>query len=352
MPRPPQRWTEPELEADATTSMEVFVARRRTERARREQAIAEHGPEYRQDFLDLLDATDGLRSITGASLQNRRLLRAARFVAIPFISDDDLDSLTGASLKGWMQQKTEKGSRPSDVDFDAAAEIIAQQLDPYRAPWVTKDRPPTKAEIERFLAGSITVRLNSRLGSLRRSEAAARQEQAVRNALAAAGYAEFKGTSRTLVDPQTEMPEGTYSPRARLLAGASVDVPIRLKMGHPTGLTFIALEAKDTNSAVNAEAPDRGHGQGNGLEQRRSAIRVSDRRGGERRAPTASPCRSSGPWSLALLGAPARGSDCAPRRPIAHYEARLRRTCSLTPCSGRTGSLSKSPGSILPRPPP
>jgi len=232
--------------------MEVFVARRRTERARREQAIAEHGPEYRQDFLDLLDATDGLRSITGASLQNRRLLRAARFVAIPFISDDDLDSLTGASLKGWMQQKTEKGSRPSDVDFDAAAEIIAQQLDPYRAPWVTKDRPPTKAEIERFLAGSITVRLNSRLGSLRRSEAAARQEQAVRNALAAAGYAEFKGTSRTLVDPQTEMPEGTYSPRARLLAGASVDVPIRLKMGHPTGLTFIALEAKDTNSAVNS----------------------------------------------------------------------------------------------------
>lgn len=48
------------------------------------------------------------------------------------------------------------------------------------------------------------------------------------------------------------MPEGTYSPRARLLAGASVDVPIRLKGGHPTGLTFIALEAKDTNSAVNS----------------------------------------------------------------------------------------------------
>ena len=252
MPRPPQRWTEQELQADAKVSTDVFVSRRKAERAQREQAITEHAPEYRRDFLELLAATNDLRAITGASLQDRRLLRAARFVAIPFISDDDLDSLTGANLKGWMQQTTERGQRPSEEDFDAAAEMITQQVDPYRAPWIAKDRPPTKAEIERFLTGSITVRLNSRLGSLRRSEAAARQEQAVRDALAAAGYAEFKGKSKTLVDPQTEMPEGTYSPKARLLAGASVDVPIRLKMGHPTGLTFIALEAKDTNSAVNS----------------------------------------------------------------------------------------------------
>lgn len=252
MPRPPQRWTEQELETDARASTEIFVARRKAERARREQAIAEHAPEYRRDFLDLLAATNDLRDTTGESLQARPLLRAARFVAIPFISDDDLDSLTGANLKGWMQQTTERGRRPSDDDFDAAAEVIAQQVDPYRTPWIAKDRAPTKAEVERFVAASTTLRLNSRLGSLRRSEAAARQEQAVRDALAAAGYSEFKGRSMTLTDPQTEMPEGTYSPRARLLAGASVDVPIRLKDGHPTGLTFIALEAKDTNSAVNS----------------------------------------------------------------------------------------------------
>jgi hypothetical protein len=252
MPRPPQRWTEKELKADAKSSADNFVARRKAERTRREQAIADHAPEYRQDFLDLLAATDNLRGITGASLQDRRLLRAARFVAIPFISDDDLDSLTGAHLKGWMQQTTERGRRPSDDDFDAAAEVIGQQVDPYRTPWIAKGRAPTKAEAERFVAASITLRLNSRLGSLRRSEAAARQEQAVRDALAAAGYAEFKSKSKTLRDPQVEMPEGTYTPRARLLAGASVDVPIRLKSGHPTGVVFIALEAKDTNSAVNS----------------------------------------------------------------------------------------------------
>lgn len=252
MPRPPQRWTEDELKADAKVSSEIFVARRKTERTQRERAIAEHAPDYRQDLLDLLAATNDLRDITGASLQDRRLLRAARFVAIPFISDDDLDSLTGASLKGWMQQTTERGSRPSEEDFDAAAEVIAQQVDPYRAPWIAKDRAPTRAEVGRLLAATITLRLNSRLGSLRRREAAARQEQAVRDALAAAGYSEFRTKRRTLTDPQTEMPEGTYSPTARLLAGASVDVPIRLKAAHPTGLAFIALEAKDTNSAVNS----------------------------------------------------------------------------------------------------
>lgn len=252
MPRPPQRWTQAELRADAQMSRDIFVARRKSERAQREQAIADHAPQYRRDLVDLLAATNDLRDITGTSLQDRRLLRAARFVAIPFISDDDLDSLTGASMSGWMQQKTERGGRPSDEDFDAAAELIAQQLDPVRAPWVAEDRPPTKAEVERFLGATITLRLNSRLGSLRRSEAAARQQRAVHAALVAAGYTELKTKSRILTDPRTEMPEGTYSPTARLLAGASVDVPIRLTRNHPTGLTFIALEAKDTNSAVNS----------------------------------------------------------------------------------------------------
>lgn len=228
------------------------MARRKAEQAQREQAITNHAPEYRRDFVDLLGATNNLRAITGASLRDRRLLRAARFVTIPFISADDLDSLTGADLKGWMQQTTERGRRPTDDDFDAAAEVIVQQVDSYRAPWLPERRGPTRAEIEKFLVASVTVRLNSRLGSLRRSEAAARQEQAVRDALAEAGYSEFKGKSKTLSDPQTEMPEGSYSSRARLLAGASVDVPIRLKHDHPTGLTFIALEAKDTNSAVNS----------------------------------------------------------------------------------------------------
>lgn len=252
MPRPPQRWNEHELQADAMRSTEIFVARRSAEQARREQAIADHAPEYRRDFLDLLGATDNLRGITGTSLRDRRLLRAARFVTIPFISDDDLDSLTGASLKGWMQQTSERGRRPSDDDLDAAAEVISQQVDSYRAPWLRAHRAPTRPEIEKFVIACVAVRLNSRLGSLRRSEAAARQEQAVRDALTAAGYTEFKGKSKTLIDPQTEMPEGSYSSRARLLAGASVDVPIRLKRNHPTGLTFIALEAKDTNSAVNS----------------------------------------------------------------------------------------------------
>jgi hypothetical protein len=252
MPRPPQRWTKDELEADAKVSAERFVARRMEERARRQEAIAEHALEYRAELLDLLAATSDLRDITGDSLRERRLLRAARFVTIPFISDDDLDSLTGARLKAWTQQKTERGRRPSDADFEAAAEVISQQIDVFRAPWIADDRAPTKDEIERFVTATITLRLNSVLSALRRSEAAARQEQAVREALAAAGYSEFKTKSRILSDPRSEMLEGTYSPTARLLAGASVDVAIRVKAGHPTGLTFIALEAKDTNSSVNS----------------------------------------------------------------------------------------------------
>lgn len=113
------------------------------------------------------------------------------------------------------------------------------------------------------------------------------------------------------------MPEGTYSPRARLLAGASVDVPIRLKMGHPTGLTFIALEAKDTNSAVNSrkrliEVMDKAtawNSAGLPYEFRTGAV-VS----GVLPLHRLVEAQDRGVWLF--WGAPARGSDGAPRRPI------------------------------------
>jgi hypothetical protein len=251
MPRPPQRWTTEELEQDRKTSCATFADRRRTEREQRDRTIAEDVPTYRSDFEDLLAATNNLRQITADSLGVRRLMRAARFVPVPFISDDDLDTLTGAKLKNWMKQTTERGSRPSELDFAAAAEVFIQQLDTFRAPWVRDDRDPTDEERERFLAGSITLRLNSRLASLRKSEAAARQEQAVRAAIEAAGYTEAN-PPQTITNVEQHLAEGSYARRPRVLAGASVDVPIRPRANHPTGLTFVALEAKDSNSEVNS----------------------------------------------------------------------------------------------------
>jgi hypothetical protein len=213
--------------------------------------IANHAPGYRQDFIDLLTSTNDLRDITADSLKERRLMQAARFAPVPFISDDDLDTLTGAKLKNWMKQTTARGSVPSDLDFTAAAEVFSQQLDTYRAPWVPLNRTPTAEERERFVSGSIALRLNSRLASLRKSEAAARQEGAVRLAIEDAGYTEANPPN-VIDDVVNQLPERSFARRPRIVAGASVDVPIRLQADHPTGLTFVPLEAKDSNSVANS----------------------------------------------------------------------------------------------------
>jgi hypothetical protein len=252
MPRPPQRWTDQELDADRRQSCSAFVARRQAERARRDERIKADAPGYAKDVRDLLKATNDLRKITGASLKVRRLLIAARFIAIPFISDDDLDTLTGAGLKNWMKQTTDRGAIPADEDFDAAAEVIQQELDTNRTPWLAgKGRKPTPQEVDAFVLATVTLRLNSRLASLRKSEAAKRQEAAVRAALAIASYKETR-PPKDLRDPEKEMAERSYASGPRNLASASVDVPIRLPSNHPTGYSFIALEAKDTNSEVNS----------------------------------------------------------------------------------------------------
>lgn len=251
MPRPPAQWTQEELEADRKIAAAEFNRRRREERQVIDEAIKLHAPEYRSDAVALLEATNNLREITGESLSKRHVMRAARFSAIPFISDDDLDTLTGAKLKSWMGQKTDKGKTPSDEDLAAAAEIFTQALDTSRAPWVPEDRDPTPLEIEVFLGATVAVRLNSRLSTLRRNSGSKRQEEAVRKAIQAAGY-QMVSPPQRLTDIETDMEPATYASAPRSLSNASVDVPIRLKVSHSTGLSFLALEAKDSNSEVNS----------------------------------------------------------------------------------------------------
>ena len=56
----------------------------------------------------------------------------------------------------------------------------------------------------------------------------------------------------TLTDPIKEMKAGSYATASRRLAATNMDIPVRLKDGHGTGLLFLALEAKVSNSALNS----------------------------------------------------------------------------------------------------
>jgi hypothetical protein len=251
MPPPPQLWSADELARDAAESRRRFVAERSAALERERKVYAEWVARFASEARALLEASDDLQQLTGESLHSRTLLDTARYAAAPLISLDDLDTLTDASFRLWVGQRTDRGNTPTAEAFAAAARVIAERIDPARAPWLGEGRAPTASEREIFIRLTASVRAMSKLATARRIEGSSRQEKAVRRAAEAAGYVAVSPPG-TLTDPIQEMPPGSFAVASRRLSGTNMDVPIRLHEGHPTGLLFLAVEAKVSNSSINS----------------------------------------------------------------------------------------------------
>ncbi len=249
MPRPPERWTEDELKADAQIALQVHVELRRAAAEEEHRQYIELVERFQADASELLERTDNLRQITGDSLKKRNVLELARYAAVPLISAGDLDNLTGAKFGNWIKQKSDRGTCPSDEEFAEAAAVIKPTLNPLLAPWIADGRAPTAAELERFAFTTALVPASNVLTTLRRSESSSRQEEAIRAACKSAGYEPTKPPG-ALTDPINDMDPGTYSTASRKIAGDNMDVPIRMRSGH--FLKFVAVEAKVSNTAVNS----------------------------------------------------------------------------------------------------
>jgi hypothetical protein len=251
VPRPPQAWTEKELRQDADTARRLFVADRlaalRRERAAYEAGIATHA----RAVLDLLARTNDLRNIDAGSLEQRDVLDIARYVVVPPISLDDLDTLTDSSFGRWVGQTTERGARPSEQAFRAAAKILRERLGRERAPWLKAKRSPAGGERDAFARATASIRAMGAIQTARRMESSARQERAAREAAQKARYKPVTPPA-TLTDPIEEMPPGSYATASRRLAETNMDIPVRLEERHRTGLLFLALEAKVSNSELNS----------------------------------------------------------------------------------------------------
>jgi hypothetical protein len=250
-PPPPGTWSQAELEADAAEATRRFVGERLAALETEREAYREAHRVYAETVRSLLTATHDLREITGASLQYRAHLDFARQLAVPPISVDDLDTLTDSVFGNWLGQSTDRGMRPTDAAFDEAARIISERIDRERAPWLACSRNPANAERHTFIEWAAASPAAGRVLTLRRSEASARQEAATRDAAGDAEYTEVIPPG-ALTDPIAQMPVGTYASASRKLSGTNMDVPIRLTEHHPTGLLFLAVECKVSNSSLNS----------------------------------------------------------------------------------------------------
>lgn len=251
MARPPASWTEKELRKDAATARRRFVKERRAALSREQSEYANWRAKFVTTVDGLLVASKDLRELSGTALERREFLDLARYLAVPPISLDDLDTLTDSCFGLWVNQMTERGSRPSSSEFAAAAAIISERFDHHRAPWLKEGRKPNKGERQAFLEWMGSIPAVSKLTTARRGARSRKQEDLTRSAVKAARYLPATTPGR-LRDPAKEMDPGTYSAKSRLLQGTSMDVPVRLVDRHATGQLFLAIECKVSNSSLNS----------------------------------------------------------------------------------------------------
>ena len=251
VPRPPGSWSDQELSRDAAEARKRFVKERRSALKDEQKAYVGWLDAYASTVRGLLQASNDLRDLTGEVLERRDFLDLARYLAVPPISIDDLDTLTDSCFGLWVDQTTDRGARPSKGEFAAAAHIIAARLDQRRARWLAGNRTPKKTERETYATGAASIPAMNRLATTRRSERSRTQEDLTRVAISSAGYEEVKPPG-TLHNPVKDMKPGTYSGKSRRLSGTNMDVPVRLKADHSTGQLFLAIECKVSNSSLNS----------------------------------------------------------------------------------------------------
>ncbi|MBA3841341.1 MAG: XamI family restriction endonuclease [Actinobacteria bacterium] len=251
MPRPPQTWTHAELEREAAHAKTLFVAERlaalKAETLLYEASIKKHS----EPIGALLKATKNLTAVTGDSLKNRKQLDALRYTLAPIVSLDDLDTLTDSCFKQWVDQTTERGTKPTDAAFKTAAKFFSPRVDRSKAPWLISGAPATQPEIEAFIRTTASVRAMGDVQTARRMERSKIQEDAIRAACAAARYTPVTPPGE-LTNPIKQMPPGSYATKSRKLAMTNMDIAVRMKDNHGTGLLFLAIEAKVSNSSLNS----------------------------------------------------------------------------------------------------
>ena len=229
----PPKWTEEQLEAGRQEALAAFIRERGQEGTRAYRAAFE---EIEPVVRRLFKVTNELRDFRGEVFrQDPELLPAARYLAGPPISADDLETLVGGRL----------GRRVPDPDVaERVADVLRSAWDPIRFPWLGQDRGPRAGERVAAIRWTAGIWAIERLRTKRRTESSRRQEAATAEALRQAGYEE--GPRPRTMDALDALPRGTFT-REVVLGGSKCDIPVRMHDGR-----LLAVECKVSNSALNS----------------------------------------------------------------------------------------------------
>lgn len=230
-------WTEEQLRASSRQAIEIFREERLIEPLEKYLEIFD---DYRAAVEDLIEGTVDLSRLSAQAVEyvaDEKSLVAIRYLASPFISEDDLKVLADASLAPSVLRR-------DPVMAGRIVEAVMTALDRRRFPWIGEDREPTEGERESAILSTTSIIATSRAQTARRSTSKDEQEEAVKARLRAEGFTEV---------PTRPIPNSASAPEpgefcAETLFGTrKADVVIRLWDGRT-----MPLECKVSNSSTNS----------------------------------------------------------------------------------------------------
>ena len=241
-PKFARKWSLAEISNDAALARAEFRSRR----------FGEPMDRYLAAFAALEQANKGLISqlprlfqepvdaIFIAELAKDENMRVAlRYLGAPPISDDDLETMIGASL-AWTLIRNDPERAASIRD------VISQILDPKRFPWVKEGRLPTDSERQAAILASTVVAAAQRVQTSRRTDERRLLEGAVRGVLLGMRLNEVP--SRRIESLRRDAPKpGEFSAGPCVLGEDEADIVIGL-FDH----RVLAIECKASNSEINS----------------------------------------------------------------------------------------------------
>lgn len=238
MPVMPPTWSKVRLDADRQQAIELFREERLTEPLEDYLGFFQTSREAMENILELTDDLRALRRYAPDVMSDEDMAEAARFLAAPPISKDDLETTAGVTMaRTLIQREPDRGRLLIDS--------ILAALDRERFPWVSEARYPTESEREAAIVASAALRATNLAGTRRRTTGKNEQEGAVKNFLRdACGYSE----APALPIPHLHAAPDPGKYCGEVLVGTRLsDVPIRLWDGR-----LMPTECKVSNSATNS----------------------------------------------------------------------------------------------------
>jgi hypothetical protein len=199
--------------------------------------------QYRKAVLTLLGATDDLATIQAQSvrvLTDPALAVAARYLAAPPISSDDLKILAGTRSLAQTEIRNDPALAATVM------ETILAGLDPRRFAWVAAGRRPTRAEREIAVQASAALLASQRVQTDRRTIAKKNQEQEVALHLRALPAKLSQVRPRPIPNLTHAPAPGEFCGESNV-AGQKADIVVRLWDGR-----LMAIECKSSNTEVNS----------------------------------------------------------------------------------------------------